>query len=81
MTEGRSLVQLKIITELLNLPNFQVISVLEQTGTSIHLHGACKKVLSEAAYYPELLPVAAHLRYFGRDQQQNQKAETNGLWL
>ncbi len=31
--------QLKTITELLNLPNFKVNSVLEQTKTSIHLYG------------------------------------------
>jgi len=30
--------QLKTITELLNLPNFQVVSVLEHNKTSIHLY-------------------------------------------
>ena len=30
--------QLKIITELLHLPNFQVVSVLEDNETSIHLY-------------------------------------------
>ena len=29
---------LKTITELLTLPNFQVVSVLEQNETSIHLY-------------------------------------------
>ena len=30
--------QLKTITELLNLPNFQVVSVLDHNETSIHLY-------------------------------------------
>ena len=43
MTEGRNLMQLKIITELLNLPDFQVVRVLEQTGTSIIFMELAKK--------------------------------------
>jgi transposase len=38
MTERRNPMQLKTITELLNLPNFQVVSVVEHNETSIHLY-------------------------------------------
>jgi transposase len=38
MTERRDPMQLKTITELLNLPNFQVVDMLEYKETSIHLY-------------------------------------------